>query len=422
MSNILKREYAKSYLLDDIEEAHINRSNGMDGSQIFQLKVLVKKAWTVLNDVNSYICNQSSHYILSTKPIFDKQKLCLVFIDSFIEKDLNCGTILEIRERQPFDIENELAANTDFPEWNELAGKINQVIHEINSTIEAELQIKRLKAPQRSQYSPHTAWNTQTKVFLFWVMALFALVGFVSTSYIIGVELHTAAWGEDGNAETSRGGSLVDDRKGFQNGDNDRDTRLKVRVELNDGRFYQTSIPSYEHVVNLVMEVNQGFGFRDQSVRIYQGNVLLIPDHTIKEYCPLPAEEICILNANIVNKDVMPSHRFHDQENSISVLIRTTDGAQHYRTTSPGDNTVEQLMLKTQFSFEPVITSLFLDGVELKRNRLVREYCQNVCILEARSTLQTQDFTSSIDPKKTGHHKHKSKSRQKRKQIKKNKT
>jgi hypothetical protein len=181
------------------------------GSQIFKLKSVIQKAWATLEEANAEICQRDTGFVLAHKPVFDNQKLTMTRIDTFVENDIQCGTLLAIKQRQPFDGDFALNADTPFPEWNQTATNINKLLGEINATIRAEVKIQQIKAggaqahrhTQSSSDCADFVCGRSMKRMLFWVLVVFAIVGFISTSYIIGKELHVDSTDDTDQPDTS---------------------------------------------------------------------------------------------------------------------------------------------------------------------------------------------------------------------------
>ena len=103
----------------------------------FKLTGLLKKQWQSFSDTNFAICQESTEFVVQHKPTFDKEKLKLIQLSTFIENDITCGTVTAIKDRSQYD--GPLLDDQTFsPEWNQDARKINELVTELNRQIVRE--------------------------------------------------------------------------------------------------------------------------------------------------------------------------------------------------------------------------------------------------------------------------------------------
>lgn len=285
MPEIGRREYKKSFLLDDVE-SHASGPGSLYGSQIFRLKSLMSKTWKCLMDVNMIICQNDIGLILKQKPIFDEQKLRMIRIDAFVERDIQCGTLLAIRQRNPFEHDCRLCTDSQFNEWNELAIAVNTLLDEINATICAELQIKLVKGV------PKTILSQKSKALLFWVLILFAIIGFLSTSYIIGLELA-------GGDEDDTGGASAVTSSGPDY------TAITVYVETPRGRTAYF-IHQNDSIASLKVKIFETTGVRPDKQHLSHASVNLSDEGTFSSQ-HISDNAILQLSSQKVIKQVQPS-------------------------------------------------------------------------------------------------------------------
>ena len=132
-----------SYTDVDVESkgnGQLNNSghdNFSDTSTSFRLMSLLKKQWQNFSDVNFAICQESTDFVIAHKPEFDKEKLKLIKLSSFLETDVLCGTVTAIKTRKIYD-GPKLNDHTFSPEWNQDAKVINELISALNRDINRE--------------------------------------------------------------------------------------------------------------------------------------------------------------------------------------------------------------------------------------------------------------------------------------------
>jgi hypothetical protein len=103
----------------------------------FKLTGLMKKQWNSFTDTNFAICQESTDFVVEHKPTFDKEKLKLIQMSTFIENDITCGTVTAIKTRSKYD--GPLLNDQTFsPDWNNDARKINELIEVLNRQIARE--------------------------------------------------------------------------------------------------------------------------------------------------------------------------------------------------------------------------------------------------------------------------------------------
>lgn len=136
----VRQEKQYSYTDIDIEAAKDPSSpyGSTSSSTIaFKLSGLLKKQWQNFSDTNFAICQEPTEFVVEHKPIFDKEKLKLIQLSTFIEKDITCGTVTAIKSRSQYD-GPFLNDQTFSPDWNQDSKKINDLIHELNKQIVRE--------------------------------------------------------------------------------------------------------------------------------------------------------------------------------------------------------------------------------------------------------------------------------------------
>lgn len=103
----------------------------------FKLTGLLKKQWQSFTDTNFAICQESTDFVVEHKPVFDKEKLKLIQLSTFIENDITCGTVTAIKTRSQYD-GPMLNDQTFSPDWNQDARKINDLIEMLNRQVARE--------------------------------------------------------------------------------------------------------------------------------------------------------------------------------------------------------------------------------------------------------------------------------------------
>lgn len=181
----------KGFVNSFMDDFDLESNDSDTNCDIFKLKSVLQKAWVLLVNINTCICQESADFVLRNKPIFDKQKLILIQIDTFIEKDLQCGTFIMIKERQPFHCERPLANDTHFSLWNDTASTINNTIADVNSTILAHAQIQQIKAGAKrgAVTSSHADFFKTFRRLCLVAAVIFSIVGFLFTMYTVGWEM-----------------------------------------------------------------------------------------------------------------------------------------------------------------------------------------------------------------------------------------
>lgn len=75
--------------------------------------------------------------VVAHKPTFDKEKLKLIQLSTWIEQDITCGTITAIKTRSQYD--GPLLNDQTFsPDWNQDARRINELVEELSRQIARE--------------------------------------------------------------------------------------------------------------------------------------------------------------------------------------------------------------------------------------------------------------------------------------------
>lgn len=101
---------------------------------------LLKKQWQNFSDTNFAICQESTDFVIKHKPEFDREKLKLIRLGSFLETDVLCGTVTAIKTRRVYD-GPKLNEHTFSPEWNQDAHHINELISNLNREVNRENMI-----------------------------------------------------------------------------------------------------------------------------------------------------------------------------------------------------------------------------------------------------------------------------------------
>lgn len=138
----VKQEKPYSYTDIDVEsggDGDLSSPFGSASSSTigFKLTGLLKKQWQSFTDTNFAICQESTDFVVEHKPVFDKEKLKLIQLSTFIENDITCGTVTAIKTRSQYD--GPLLNDQTFsPDWNQDARKINDLIETLNRQVARE--------------------------------------------------------------------------------------------------------------------------------------------------------------------------------------------------------------------------------------------------------------------------------------------
>lgn len=132
----------KQYSYTDIDveagaPSHHSSSSASSATIAFKLTGMLKKQWQSFTDTNFAICQESTDFVVQHKPAFDKEKLKLIQLSTFIENDITCGTVTAIKTRSQYD-GPMLNDQTFSPDWNQDARKINELIELLNRQIARE--------------------------------------------------------------------------------------------------------------------------------------------------------------------------------------------------------------------------------------------------------------------------------------------
>lgn len=128
----------------------------------FRLMSLLKKQWQNFSDTNFAICQESTDFVVAHKPEFDKEKLKLIRLGSFLETDVLCGTVTAIKTRRIYD-GPKLNERTFSPEWNQDAHNINELIITLNREINREnmlMQGSDFTVEPKTKISPPSSSHT----------------------------------------------------------------------------------------------------------------------------------------------------------------------------------------------------------------------------------------------------------------------
>lgn len=104
---------------------------------------LIRKTWKLWEEVNYSICMQRLEFVNTNKPIFDEQKLHLIVIDSFAQKDIEKGITSSFKPRTPY-FGPFLDTNTFSKEWNSQASDINSILKQVNQDIHGAAELNQL--------------------------------------------------------------------------------------------------------------------------------------------------------------------------------------------------------------------------------------------------------------------------------------
>lgn len=110
---------------------------------------LIRKTWKLWEEVNYSICMQRLDFVNKNKPIFDEQKLHLIVIDSFAQKDIEKGITSSFKPRAPY-FGPFLDTNTFSKEWNSQASEINSILKQVNQDIHSAAELKQLLSRSKS--------------------------------------------------------------------------------------------------------------------------------------------------------------------------------------------------------------------------------------------------------------------------------
>jgi hypothetical protein len=138
-----KTRRTQSYTDVDLESSTHSSSHeyNINSTSIsFRLMSLLKKQWQNFSDTNFAICQESTDFVISNKPEFDKEKLKLIRLGSFLETDVLCGTVTAIKTRNTYD-GPKFSERTFSPEWNQDSHTINELINKLNREINRENMI-----------------------------------------------------------------------------------------------------------------------------------------------------------------------------------------------------------------------------------------------------------------------------------------
>lgn len=135
----------QSYTDVDLENSssHSTSSNdhNINSTSIsFRLMSLLKKQWQNFSDTNFAVCQESTEFVITHKPVLDREKLKLIRLGTFLETDVLCGTVTAIKVRKKYD-GPKLNEQTFSPEWNQDAHNINELINQLNREINRENMI-----------------------------------------------------------------------------------------------------------------------------------------------------------------------------------------------------------------------------------------------------------------------------------------
>ena len=99
-------------------------------ANVIEVIAAVKKQWSVLEECNAFICQNTTDFILQNKPIFDAQKITLIKINNLIDK-LTKNGLVKFYKHQHLSFNDYLSTTTYSDEWNDGANKINILLHDI---------------------------------------------------------------------------------------------------------------------------------------------------------------------------------------------------------------------------------------------------------------------------------------------------
>eukprot|EP00638_Chattonella_subsalsa_P006261 CAMPEP_0117751732 /NCGR_PEP_ID=MMETSP0947-20121206/11158_1 /TAXON_ID=44440 /ORGANISM="Chattonella subsalsa, Strain CCMP2191" /LENGTH=132 /DNA_ID=CAMNT_0005570185 /DNA_START=120 /DNA_END=515 /DNA_ORIENTATION=- len=111
-----KNGYGKLQSLDDfdLEKQTVNNHHA-----VLFLKHKVDKIWKTLEQINETLYHEDTATIVREKPIFDEEKKKLVMLSTLVEKQLDAGNFLRLKEDFNSDdySPNLLKTDTNFVNW-----------------------------------------------------------------------------------------------------------------------------------------------------------------------------------------------------------------------------------------------------------------------------------------------------------------
>lgn len=131
------------YTDDDLEKnGGKTLLNSNENGNVFKLMTTIKKMWNLHNNLSYQICQEPTNFVVKNKPIFDNAKLVLIKITAFLESDIKCGTVSSFKKRTAYT-GAYLNDATCYEEWNKLAIDVNDLLLDLNKTINVENSISQ---------------------------------------------------------------------------------------------------------------------------------------------------------------------------------------------------------------------------------------------------------------------------------------
>mmetsp|Transcript_29545 Transcript_29545/g.38197 ORF Transcript_29545/g.38197 Transcript_29545/m.38197 type:complete len:218 (-) Transcript_29545:296-949(-) len=171
-----KNGYGKLQSLDDID---LENQTATNQHAVLFLKHKVDKIWKTLEQINETLYHEDTATIVREKPIFDKEKKKLVMLSTLVEKQLDAGNFLRLKEDFNSDdySPNLLKTATNFANWNSLASEINQLIREIQRIDKVEKAFRLLENASCKNVKPLLQKNNPKRRSKRWLLFLiFALL------------------------------------------------------------------------------------------------------------------------------------------------------------------------------------------------------------------------------------------------------
>jgi len=189
--NTVRHRYGRLQSLDDID---LEVQNPTDQRAVLFLKHKVDKIWKTLEQINETLYHEDTATIVQEKPVFDEEKKKLLMLSTIVEKQLNAGNYIHIKEgfhaREYSDY--LLKTNTNFANWNTLATETNDLIREIQKVEKIEKSFYFLE-----KQSSKGAGNLENRLSLKRKSRLFAILVAVCLAALIIVLIlnaHMTSW------------------------------------------------------------------------------------------------------------------------------------------------------------------------------------------------------------------------------------
>lgn len=144
---------------------------------LIQLEACWRSSTTILQKVNSSLVEATTTQILLHKPTFDAEKLKLNAVEKYLQSNRKDG-ILQLMAGQRRGTKlcqvDRFEDETEYPEWNTTAGKLNKLIETINEKIQLDAMPERSMGYSSSSSSPAsqemTFFSRHTKLANRWLI------------------------------------------------------------------------------------------------------------------------------------------------------------------------------------------------------------------------------------------------------------